>query len=65
MKSFTAKSMEQALALVKQTYGSHGVILHTRSYKHGGLLGFGGKNVVEVTAADGRELGRKYRKDAQ
>lgn len=57
--------MEQALALVKQTYGSHGVILHTRSYKHGGLLGFGGKNVVEVTAADGRELGRKYRKDAQ
>ncbi|MEM9020085.1 MAG: flagellar biosynthesis protein FlhF [Planctomycetota bacterium] len=65
MKTFTARSMEHALALVKQAYGSNGVILHTRSYKQGGLMGFGGKNVVEVTAADGRELGRKYRKDAQ
>ncbi|MGB0766214.1 MAG: flagellar biosynthesis protein FlhF [Phycisphaeraceae bacterium] len=62
MKTFTAKSMPEVLALVKQTYGSHGVILHTRSYKKGGILGMGGRQVVEVTATDGRQLAQKYQR---
>ena len=64
MKTFTAKSMPEVLALVKQTYGSNGVILHTRSYKKGGVLGMGARQVVEVTATDGRQLAKKYQRKA-
>lgn len=64
MKTFTADSMDQALLLVKRAYGANGVILHTRAFKQGGLLGIGAKRVVEVTAADGRQLGQRYRKQA-
>ncbi|MFK7789425.1 MAG: flagellar biosynthesis protein FlhF [Phycisphaeraceae bacterium] len=62
MKTFTAKSMPEVLALVKQTYGSNGVILHTRSFKKGGVLGMGAKQYVEVTATDGRQLAKKYQR---
>ncbi len=62
MKTFTAKSMPEVLALVKQAYGSNGVILHTRSYRKGGVLGMGAKPVVEVTATDGRKLAQKYQR---
>ena len=62
MKTFTAKSMPEVLALVKQAYGSNGVILHTRSYKRGGMLGLGAKQVVEVIATDGRQLAEKYQR---
>lgn len=62
MKTFTAKSMPEVLVLVKQAYGSNGVILHTRSYKKGGLLGLGARHVVEVTATDGRQLADKYKR---
>ena len=65
MKTFTAKSMPEVLALVKQAYGSNGVILHTRSYKKGGVLGLGARQVVEVTAADGRKLAQKYQRKAE
>ncbi|XAL99048.1 flagellar biosynthesis protein FlhF [Phycisphaeraceae bacterium D3-23] len=65
MKTFTAQSMAEAMLLVQRTFGNHSVILHTRSYKRGGVLGFGAKAVVEITAADGRELGKRYRKEAE
>ncbi len=58
LKTFTARSMAEALALVRQAYGSRAVILHTRTYKRGGVLGIGARTVVEVTAGDGREVGR-------
>lgn len=45
--------MHEALALVKRDLGREAVILHTRAYKKGGLLGFGGKTMIEVTAAVG------------
>lgn len=64
MKTFTAKSMPEVLTLVKQAYGSNGVILHTRSYKRGGVLGLGARQVVEVTATDGRKLAEKYKRKA-
>ncbi len=43
--------MPEALKLVKLELGSNAVILHTRSYKEGGVFGIGSKPVVEVTAS--------------
>lgn len=44
--------MAEALAQVKHDLGPGAVILHTRSYKQGGVLGLGAKPVVEITASD-------------
>lgn len=55
--------MAQALALVKRDLGSDAVVLHTRSYKRGGLLGFGARTVVEVTAGKGSEVVRARRRN--
>ena len=65
MKTFTADSMAKAMLLVKHAYGADSVILHTGSYTQGGILGLGAKQVIEVTAADGRQLGKRYRKEAE
>lgn len=59
MKTFTAATMAQALALVKQHFGSDAIILHTRTYKQGGLFGFGVKTVVEITATNDPSVGRR------
>ena len=42
--------MAQAMAMVKAHMGSNAMILHTRSFKQGGFLGFGAQTVIEVTA---------------
>lgn len=52
VKKYTAATMEGALARVKSDLGRDAVILHTRTLKVGGILGFGGKEMVEVTASD-------------
>lgn len=52
MKTFEAESMAEALKRVKAELGAGAVILHTRTYRRGGLLGFGKRTVVEVTAAN-------------
>ena len=57
--------MADALQLVKDAYGSDGVILHTRTFKRGGILGLGARNFVEVTAGRGQDIGRQKRKSAQ
>ncbi|MEM9252689.1 MAG: flagellar biosynthesis protein FlhF [Planctomycetota bacterium] len=64
IKTFTAGSYDAALDLVRDHFGADGVVLHTRSYKRGGLLGLGGRTVVEVTASAGRELGKRNRAQA-
>jgi len=56
--------MAEALALVKNDLGPRAVVLHTRTYKRGGVLGLGAKPVVEVTAADGRQIGQRKRQEA-
>lgn len=43
--------MAQALAEVKRDLGKDAVILRTRAFKSGGVLGLGSENVVEITAA--------------
>lgn len=58
LKNYRASTMAEALALVKRDLGANAVILHTRSYKQGGLFGVGAKQVIEITAADGREVSR-------
>ncbi|MHC4711954.1 MAG: flagellar biosynthesis protein FlhF [Planctomycetota bacterium] len=52
IKKFTAGTMDQALAQVKSALGGDAVILHTRFFKTGGVLGIGGRRLVEVTASD-------------
>ena len=50
VKTFRGPTMADTLARVKQELGSGAVILHTRSFKSGGVMGIGAKNVVEITA---------------
>ncbi|MCC7407135.1 MAG: flagellar biosynthesis protein FlhF [Phycisphaeraceae bacterium] len=57
LRTFTAGSLVEALAMVKRQMGPHAVVLHTRAYKAGGILGFGARRVIEVTAGDGRVVG--------
>ncbi len=65
IKTFTAYTAQDALAMVDRELGAHAVVLHTRNLKRGGFLGIGARAVVEITAADGRSLGRERRKEAQ
>lgn len=51
VKRFVAPTMREVMLKVKKEMGQNAVILHTRNYKEGGLWGFFGKKMVEVTAA--------------
>ena len=51
LKTYRAGTMGEALAAVKKDLGKDAVILHTRSYKLGGWLGFFGRPMVEITAS--------------
>ena len=50
-RTYQAQSMADALAEVKRDLGRDAVILHTRSFRKGGLLGIGGRHWWEITAA--------------
>ncbi len=50
LQTYRDRTMAGALQKVKQDLGRDAVILHTRTFKRGGLFGLGGKNVVEITA---------------
>ncbi len=64
LKTYRARTMGDALAEVKKDLGKDAVILHTRAYKVGGWLGFGGKPMVEITASDGVNVVPRDRKRA-
>ena len=51
LKTYQACSMAEALAAVKRDMGRDAVILHTRSFRKGGLLGVGGRQMWEITAS--------------
>lgn len=51
LKTYQAYSMAEALAAVKRDLGRDAVILHTRSFRKGGLLGMGGRQMWEITAS--------------
>ena len=50
LKTYRGNSMADALAQVKRDLGTQAVILHARAAKIGGLWGFGGRNIFEITA---------------
>jgi flagellar biosynthesis protein FlhF len=56
LKTYRARTMGDALAEVKRDLGKDAVILHTRAYKVGGWLGFGGRQMVEITAGSGMNV---------
>lgn len=49
-KVYRGRTMAEALAEVKKDLGKDAIILKTRVFKHGGLMGVGGKPLVEITA---------------
>ncbi|MCC5786579.1 MAG: flagellar biosynthesis protein FlhF [Phycisphaerales bacterium] len=51
LKTYRAPSMAQALTEVKKDLGADAVILHTRTFKVGGVLGIGARSMVEITAS--------------
>lgn len=53
LKTFRGNSMADALAEVKKDLGSEAVILHARTIRVGGVIGFGAKNQYEITASSG------------
>ncbi len=52
IKTFRAQSIAEALSAVKKDLGKNAIILHTRTVKQGGILGFGARQVFEITASD-------------
>lgn len=50
LKTFRAASMPLALAQVKRHCGNDAVIINTRTFAQGGIMGLGGRKVVEITA---------------
>lgn len=61
LKTFQAQTMADALAAVRKDLGPDAMILHTRTYKEGSWLGFGGKNMVEITASAAEGSGKLKR----
>lgn len=56
--------MADALLRVRAELGSDAVVVHTRSVRRGGFLGFGSQPAVEVTAEPGRAVGQRRRAQA-
>jgi flagellar biosynthesis protein FlhF len=55
VKTYQAYTMAEALSAVKEDLGQDALILHTRTFKRGGVLGVGARSVVEVTATPNDE----------
>ncbi|MBI4717315.1 MAG: flagellar biosynthesis protein FlhF [Planctomycetes bacterium] len=51
LKTFSGRTMAEALDQVKRQFGRHAVILTTRTLTRGGFFGLGGSPYVEITAA--------------
>jgi flagellar biosynthesis protein FlhF len=64
VRTFTARDADEALRLVKAEFGTHAVVLHTRHVKRGGLMGLCTKPLIEITAADAREVARQRGRQA-
>ncbi|MFM9958296.1 MAG: flagellar biosynthesis protein FlhF [Phycisphaerales bacterium] len=56
IRTFRAPTVGEALAQVKKDLGSGAVILHTRTYKVGGVLGVGARTITEITATTDMHL---------
>jgi flagellar biosynthesis protein FlhF len=54
LKTFRAFTLAEALDAVHADLGTEAAILHTRTFKRGGFLGLGGREVVEIIASERR-----------
>ncbi len=61
LKTYHGQSMAAALVEVKRDLGDEAVILHTRTYKVGGVLGVGSRDMVEITASSDASVVRPRR----
>ena len=61
---FEAPTMGEVLEKIQAALGSDAMIVSTRTLKRGGLLGIGGRQVVEVYAADTRSRIENIRREA-
>ena len=53
LKTFRAFTLAEALDAVHDDLGRDAAVLHTRTFRRGGFLGIGGREVVEVIASEG------------
>ena len=53
LKTYRARSMQEALALVRRELGDEAAVLHTRQLGGGMWNWLGGRQQVEVTASAG------------
>lgn len=51
IRQYTAPTMQEAILKIKVDLGPTAVILHTRKFKRGGVMGFFAQDMVEVLAA--------------
>ena len=52
LKTYRAFTLAEAIDAVQADLGEDAVVLHTRTYKRGGILGIGRKMIVEVIASE-------------
>lgn len=51
LRTYQAHSLTEALTRIKTDLGEDAVVLHSRTFRRGGMLGFGGQLIYEVTAS--------------
>src|SRR5688572_11933963 len=61
LQTFKAATMAEALTQVKSTMGTDAVILHTRTFQTRYWLGLGSREVVQITAGKGLNVGARAR----
>lgn len=59
IKTFRGRTIAEALDALKKEMGKDAVILNTRTFKSGGLFGFGARTITEIIATTAGEAGRK------
>jgi flagellar biosynthesis protein FlhF len=59
-----ASSMQEALGKIREALGDDAMIVGTRTFRRGGMLGLGGRDVVEVYVADNRSRAGMARREA-
>jgi flagellar biosynthesis GTPase FlhF len=59
LQTFKAATMAEALTQVKSNMGSDAVILHTRTFYTRHWLGLRRREMVEITAGKGLNVGRR------
>ena len=49
LRTYQAESVNDALAAIQRDFGADALVVHSRTFRRGGILGFGARQIVEVT----------------